>query len=261
MLGTGYVEAAIVQRRRITSGVPVFFCFPGRSASGEAFTLVELLVVIAILGILAGLLLPVIGRGKDRAIRTVDINNLKQIVTATHIHAAENADVMPWSNWRAGDATDRQGWLYTIDEAAAGTHRFKVESGLLWKTLQAPKLYWCPQDKPTHPQFQHRQQQISSYVMNGAVNGYTRVVYPPLKLAAFSPDAVAFWETDEEEPSFFNDGASRPDEGVSMRHDIGALCATFGGAVSYVKFDDWYREESATNKTRLWCFPDSSDGR
>ena len=64
-----------------------------------------------------------------------------------------------------------------------------------------------------------------------------------------------------QEPGFFNDGASKPEEGVSMRHEAGALCATFGGAVRYVKFVAWYQEIASTNKNELWCYPDSANGR
>ena len=227
----------------------------------SAFTLVELLVVMAIVAVLAALLLPAIGRVRDRVVRTVDINNLKQLVTATHLHATDNGDALPWMNWLSADAADRPGWLYTLDAAASGPARFKAQTGLLWPAIQNPKIYLCPRDDPGHPMFKYREQQISSYVMNGAASGYFRVRYPPLHLSAFPADAVLFWETDEQEPGFFNDGSSRPDEGVSGRHDAGAICATFGGAVHYVKFEDWYRDASSTNKCRLWCYPESPDGR
>jgi len=234
---------------------------PWCSRLPAGFTLLELLVVLAIISILAVLLFPAIGRTKDRAIRTIDINHLKQLVTAAHVYASENGDVLPWMNWLSMDAPNRPGWLYTLDTSANGPARFKVQTGLLWPTLQNPKNYRCPRDDPGHPMFKYRQQQISSYVMNGAVCGYFRSRYPPLQLGAFSGEAVLFWEADEQEPGFFNDGSSRPDEGVSGRHDAGAICATFSGAVQYVKYEQWYREILSTNQSRLWCYPESPDGR
>ena len=228
-----------------------------RRATG--FTLVELLVVMGVIGVLAALLLPVVNHAKDHARRVTDINNLKQVTTATHLYTSDNRDILPWCNW--GIPLDRPGWLYTTHPSDAGANRFRVETGLFWPTLQNARLYRCPQDAPAHPMFQYRAQQSSSYVMNGAVCGYNRERYPSLRLEEFEPDAVILWETDEQEPAFFNDGASRPEEGVSLRHDAGALCATFGGAVSYSRFVNWYRDVACTDRSRLWCYPDSPDGR
>jgi len=45
----------------------------------KAFTLLEMLVVIAIIGILAALLLPVLGRAKVTGKRAICLNNFKQI--------------------------------------------------------------------------------------------------------------------------------------------------------------------------------------
>ncbi len=43
----------------------------------KAFTLIELLVVIVIVGILAGLLIPVMGRARESARRAQCANNLR----------------------------------------------------------------------------------------------------------------------------------------------------------------------------------------
>jgi prepilin-type N-terminal cleavage/methylation domain-containing protein len=240
------------------------FRTPNSEVSSAGFTLIELLVVIGIIGILAALIMAATVRAKDQGARAVDINNLKQMTIALHLYAGDNQDYLPWSNWLKGDQPDRHGWLYTPSDNLAvlppGESPFKVETGIFWPTLRNPKLYFCPADGPNTPLFSQRAQQISSYVMNGAVNGYTRILYPTTKLGQMPPTGVVFWETDETKPGYFNDGASQPKEGVSKRHDKGAINATFSGSVGYISFVNWYQQADSTNKNDLWCYPGSPDG-
>src|SRR3954464_11983854 len=61
----------------------------------SGFTLIELLTVIAIIGILAALIFPTISKVRETAQRSVDANNLREIVKAAGIYAADNNDRLP----------------------------------------------------------------------------------------------------------------------------------------------------------------------
>jgi prepilin-type N-terminal cleavage/methylation domain-containing protein/prepilin-type processing-associated H-X9-DG protein len=125
----------------------------GRNLAGLAgFTLVELLVVIAIVGILAGLLLPVLGRAKAQGRGTACLSNLRQLGVALQLYVEENDNRMPV--------------LYDAPLPPASGPRTNTLDLVLTNHLGSAETLRCPADKQ-----QLFEQTGSSYAWNTLVNG------------------------------------------------------------------------------------------
>jgi prepilin-type N-terminal cleavage/methylation domain-containing protein/prepilin-type processing-associated H-X9-DG protein len=79
----------------------------GNSKKGlkQSFTLIELLIVIAIIGILASLLLPVLGKARKESRILACLGNQKQIAFAGHMFFGDNNNMTPGEIVHGGRGT------------------------------------------------------------------------------------------------------------------------------------------------------------
>jgi hypothetical protein len=148
-----------------------------------------------------------------------------------------------------------------------------IKGGQLYPYLKSEKPLLCPIDRPD-PLYYQRAILHTSYVWNGAVNGYGAMPNnKTYKITRFRPQSILQWETDERTPFYFNDCSSYPDEGISLRHGKGATFGLFSGGTERILYREWYTRKyagasglrgagipAALLPNQLWCNPARPNG-
>lgn len=106
-------------------------------ADRAGFTLIELLTVIAIIGVLASILIPVVGKVRGSARAASCTSNQRQIVGALHLHAADMRDFLPRAAYTA--ATEVR-WTRDPDFVKYLPMVRRGEGNALWENF----VFVCP---------------------------------------------------------------------------------------------------------------------
>ena len=107
------------------------------------FTLIELLVVVAIIGILASLLLPSLGRAREKAKRSVCLSNSSQVLRAVHVYGGDDDNRIP-HDYREYNGSN---WMSTMTEPGNPSHGKYARLGRLLKdNLLDLEVLYCPSE-------------------------------------------------------------------------------------------------------------------
>lgn len=228
-------------------------CLHWRALNRSGFTLIELLVVIAIIAILAGMLLPALGKAKTKAQGIMCVNNNRQLLTAWHLYSGDFNERVPNNFTIPGTEATIQNrkfanWVNNVMTWGAGTSVDDISNtnvewvlnGVLAKYAgNALGIYKCPADKFVSPP--QRAKGWTARLRSNSMNALFGVTSddpsdPTLKGISWAeggayvqfirttdvPNPANTWLTLDEHPDSINDGFFTVPVGANQWGDLPA---------------------------------------